>query len=77
MWDVFLFWVATTALSYLLRPEPEQPKPAALKDFNVPTADEARDIMVIFGTCWVPDPNCVWYGDLRAEPIPAPDGDKK
>lgn len=40
-------------------------KPAGLGDFNVPTAEEGREIPVIFGTVEQHSPNIVWYGDLK------------
>lgn len=75
-WAQLGLWVLTTALSYLLAPKPEKPKPAALEDFDVPTVDQDRDMEVIFGTVWDDDPNIVWYGDLRAVPIKKKGGKK-
>lgn len=72
----FVIWIGTTILSYLLQPKPENAKPAALGDFNVPTADPNRSIPVVFGTVWVEDPNVVWYGDLLADPIRNSSGGK-
>ena len=51
-------------------------KPAILEDFNVPTAEEGREIPVIFGTVKISDPNVVWYGDLRTLPIKKSGGKK-
>lgn len=76
MWNAII-WIITSVISYMAQPKPEQPKPASLSEFDVPTADPNRTIPVIFGTVWIDDPNVVWYGDLNAEPIPAPDADKK
>ncbi len=75
--EQFIIWIVTTALSYILAPKPEAPKPASLDDFNVPTADPERNIPVVFGTVWVEDPNTVWYGDLLAVPIRAEGGKGK
>ena len=67
-WDIVL-WVVFTALSALLAPKPKAPKPAALDEFDVPTAENGRPVPVIFGTAWVKSANTIWYGDLRADPI--------
>jgi hypothetical protein len=75
MWN-FVIWIGTSILSYLLQPTPENAKPAALSDFNVPTADPNRNFTVVFGSPWIEDPNVVWYGDLRADPIRSSGGGK-
>jgi hypothetical protein len=70
------WWIVTATLSYLLAPKPRPPKPAALEEFDVPTADADRPIPQIFGTVYINSPNVVWYGDLRVDAIEA-DVDKK
>lgn len=59
-----------------LTPKPAPPKPAALDDFDAPTAEEGRAIPVVFGTVWVTGPNVVWYGDLGVQPIQGKGGKK-
>lgn len=61
--------VGLMILSYLLAPKPENAKPHALKDFDVPVADPEKEIVVIFGDGWLKDPNVVWYGDLGTSKI--------
>lgn len=61
--------VISAAVSYALRPKPQDPKAARLEDFDVPTAEEGRPIPVIFGTAWCKSPNVLWYGDLGTEAI--------
>ena len=68
MWNIIL-WVGLTILSALLAPKPKPPKPAALDEFDVPTAEEGRPVPVALGTVWVKSGNVVWYGDLRVDPI--------
>lgn len=69
--------VIASLLSAVLAPRPPQPKPPALGDFNVPTAEEGRPIPVVFGDVWVTGPNVLWYGALRTEPIRKGGGGKK
>lgn len=70
MWYYYLaVLIVSVYISYALAPKPPQPKPAVLADFDVPTAEEDREIPVIFGTVTVTGPNCIWYGNLRVEQI--------
>ncbi|WP_246149893.1 hypothetical protein [Arenimonas fontis] len=79
---VFNFWVqlavmiVSAIISYALAPKPPSPKPAALADFDAPTAEEGRPIPVVFGTVWIKGPNVLWYGDLRSVPIKKKGGKK-
>jgi hypothetical protein len=68
--------VASTVLQIVLAPRPPKPKPAALSDFEVPTAEEGRPIPVVFGTVMIKGPNVVWYGDLRSAAIKKKGGKK-
>lgn len=61
--------IVSALISYALAPKPPSPKPARLKDFDIPTADEGRPIPVVFGTVRVTGSNVIWYGNLRADPI--------
>ena len=61
--------IVSAYVSAALAPKPPKPKPAALTDFEVPTAEEGRPIPVVFGTVWVTGPNVIWYGDLSSTPI--------
>jgi hypothetical protein len=65
----FAIALGTAILAGLLTSRPKAAKPAALEDFSVPTADEGREIPVVFGEVWLKSPNVVWYGDLRVEDI--------
>ncbi len=70
MWPVYLAIIVVAAfVSYAMAPKPPSPKPAVLADFDVPTAEESREIPVVFGTVTITGPNCIWYGNLRAEQI--------
>lgn len=76
IWVQIAVMIVAAVVSYALTPKPPQPKPAALQDFDVPTAEEGRPIPVIFGTCWIKGANCLWYGDLTSEPIRTKGGKK-
>lgn len=68
-WVQAALFIVSAVISYALAPKPPKPRPAALSDFDAPTAEEGRPIPVVFGTVWLRGPNVLWYGDLRAEPI--------
>jgi hypothetical protein len=68
---LILQWLVTLVISYALSPKPQVDPPAALEDIKVPSADEGKEIGVVFGTVWIESPNVVWYGDLHAAPIKA------
>ncbi len=72
-----MFWniiigLLSYALQLALTPKPPNAKPKSLDDFQAPTAEEGREIPVIFGTDDVNDPNVTWYGDLKRSAIKGP-----
>lgn len=71
-----LVMVVTNLIMAALAPKPPTPKPAALSDVDVPTAEEGRPIPVVFGSVLITGPNVVWYGDLVADPIKKKGGKK-
>jgi hypothetical protein len=77
-WTYLIALVITTTLSYFLAPKPKYnaPKAAGLNDFTVPTAEEGREIPVLFGTRDLAGPNVTWYGDLLVEPVQKSSGGK-
>jgi hypothetical protein len=61
--------VVSAFIAAALAPKPPAPKPASMQDFDVPTAEEDREIPVVFGTVTVTGPNVIYYGGLNSEPI--------
>jgi hypothetical protein len=76
MWAMIAIWVATTILSYVLRPKPPSTKPPGINSMNVPTAEEGREIPVLFGTRDIASQNIVWYGDVKTKAIRSKGGKK-
>lgn len=68
--------IVAIIIAVALAPKPPQPKPAALADFDAPTAEEGKPYAKVFGEAWVRDPNVLWYGDLASEPIRKKGGKK-
>lgn len=78
MFWLIVGWILSLAISIALTPKPKtaNPKEAGINEFNAPTAEEGREIPVLFGTRNITGHNCVWYGDLRTVPIKKKGGKK-
>lgn len=59
-----------------MMPKPQSQPPAGLGDIKAPTAEEGREIPVLFGTRDLRAPNVVWYGDLKTVAIKKKGGKK-
>ncbi|MEM8493220.1 MAG: hypothetical protein AAF756_20575 [Pseudomonadota bacterium] len=62
--------------SIIFRPKTQAQPPAGLDEIQVPTAEEGREIPVLFGCRYLAGPNVVWYGDLRTTAIKSKSGKK-
>ncbi|MCY1383634.1 hypothetical protein D9M69_717790 [compost metagenome] len=62
------------AISYMTRPKPESPKPAALADLDLPVAEEGTPQCVFFGDCWSSDWQVLSYGNFRTSKIKTKSG---
>lgn len=72
MWTLvakLVIYAIVAYVSYEMREEPDEPDPAGVEDFDVPSASENRPIPVVFGTVRITGANVVWYGDLETEEI--------
>lgn len=70
-WAVALIITAVTVVSSaLLFSVPKVPdverSPDSLEDFNIPVANEGREIPVLFGTREISDPTICWYGSFQS-----------
>jgi hypothetical protein len=66
--------VVLTILSAVLTPRPKPPPDAVaqmFKDVQFPVPDEGTPQSVVFGDCWTPDWQVIWYGNMRTEDIHA------
>lgn len=75
MWN-FLAIVVIGFFVALLAPKPESQPPPAIGEIKAPTAEEGREIPVLFGTRWVKSPNVVWYGHVKVVAIRKKGGKK-
>jgi hypothetical protein len=76
MWWYIVVFIVALLVSYAMAPKPQSQPPAGLGDIQVPTAEEGREIPVLFGTKELKGPNVVWFGDLRTEAIRKSGGKK-
>ncbi len=67
-WVTLLLYAGSVVLSGLLQKAPKT-KAAGLGELQVPTAEEGRNLPVIWGTCCLKSPNVVWYGDYKVKEI--------
>lgn len=75
-WVYAIIWVVALVVAYAMIPSPETQPPAGLSEIKAPTAEEGREIPVLFGTRDVDSPNIVWYGHLRTKAIKKSGGKK-
>lgn len=74
-WYVVVFVVALVlAVAYM--PKPQTQKPAGLDEIQAPTAEEGREIPVLFGTRDCRGPNVTYYGNLRVVAVKKSGGKK-
>ena len=76
VWWYIVVFIVALALAYSMMPTPQNTPPAGLGDIQAPTAEEGREIPVLFGTRDITGPNVVWYGDLKVVPIRKKGGKK-
>lgn len=62
-WFAVLF-VVSMVVSFALMPKPQTQKPAGFEEIKAPTAEDGREIPVLFGSRDLTGPNVVWYGDV-------------
>ena len=72
---VFLIiMLVVTAAMYASMPRPKGVTPQNLTESDVPTAQDGRDLCVLFGEGWVDDNNVINFGALSTSPIPSNGG---
>jgi hypothetical protein len=75
MWQFLATVAINLIVSYVLRPKPQTQPPAGLSEIKVTTAEDGKELGVLFGCRYVHG-NVVWYGDLRTTPIKVKGGKK-
>lgn len=75
-WIYAIVFIVALVASYAMMPKPQSAKPAGLGDVQAPTAEDGREIPVLFGTRDLDGPNVVYYGDFRSVPVKKKGGKK-
>lgn len=76
-WIYAAVFVAALVIGYKMAvPKAQSAPPAGLGDFSLPTAEDGREIPVLFGTKDITGPNVVWYGDFYAVAVRKKGGKK-
>lgn len=76
VWWYIIIFIVALVIGVAMQPKAQTVKPAGLGDFVAPTAEEGREIPVLFGTRDIEGPNIVWYGQLKVVPIRKKSGGK-
>lgn len=74
MWQYLVVAVVAIALTSLIQPKMEKPKPQALDEDDLPKTDEGEPQCVFFGDCWTGDFHALSYGNQRTSPIKTKSG---
>ena len=73
-WLVYVLIGALVAgLAFAPRPPKDTITPG---EIDMPTAEEGKELYVLFGTRDLRDPNVVWYGDITAQAVKKKGGKK-
>ena len=76
IWWYVAAFVAALVVAVAIAPKPQSQPPAGLGDIKAPTAEEGREIPVLFGTRLLAGPNVVWFGDFEAVAVQKKGGKK-
>jgi hypothetical protein len=68
---MLIVMLVAAILAIASMPGPPSQKPGSLADLQVPTAEDGREVVDIAGTCWIDDPNVIYYGNPRQYPVKA------
>ena len=69
-------WIVALVAVVAAMPKPQTAPPPGLGDIDAPTAEEGREIPVLFGTREMQGPNVVWWGHLRTIAVKKKGGKK-
>jgi len=76
MWWFIAGFAVMLFATYALAPKAQSTPPPGMDQIKVPTAEEGREIPVLFGCREIKSPNVVWYGDMRTNAIKSKGGKK-
>lgn len=72
-WETLVFalvmMVASYAITALTQNKTAKEKPKSITDFEFPQSADGQPQAVIFGDCWSPDHQILWFGNYRNSEI--------
>lgn len=72
-WETLVFalvmLVASYAITALTQTKTTKEKPKSITDFEFPQSADGQPQAVIFGDCWSPDHQILWFGNYRNSEI--------
>ena len=74
MWQLIVVAVVAIALTSLIKPKTQKPKPQALDEDQLPKVEEGDPQCVFFGDCWTADFQALSYGNQRTRAIKTKSG---
>lgn len=76
MWIQLAMLAVSLVISYVMRPRPVAPKPAAFEDIQIPQSAEGTAQAMDFGTVWTTDWMVLGTANFRTEAIKKKAGKK-
>ena len=64
-WIAAIIFVVALVVAFVMMPEPQSAPPPGIGEVKGPTAEEGREIPVLFGTRVIAGPNICWFGDIK------------
>jgi len=75
-WIYVIIFVVALIAAYAMMPKPQSAPPPGINEVKAATAEEGREIPVLFGTRNIASPNIVWYGHFKTTPVKKKGGKK-
>ncbi len=76
MWWFAVVFVAALVIGLAMSPKAQTAPPPGISEVKAPTAEEGREIPVLFGTRDIEGPNVVMFGDVKVVAIREKGGKK-
>jgi len=75
-WEYIIYFVIALIIGFVMAPSVQAQPTPTIGEIKAPTAEEGREIPVLFGTRLIEGPNVVWYGDVRTVAVKKKGGKK-
>lgn len=75
-WIYAIVYVVALVVAFAMMPKPQSAPPPGIGEVKAMTAEEGREIPVVFGTRVIKGANIVWYGNLLTVAVKKKGGKK-